>query len=121
MTKKFFAEMLVSSKHDRATSRLELCLTDAHGNRQALSLSPEALAGLAAALQALPVSAASHTGLTKMPDSFSVGRGRHESVVLVRFEDDTPYGLSAAQAAELGEALLEEAETTADAQYDLRH
>lgn len=56
-----------------------------------------------------------------MPDSFSVGRGRHESVVLVRFEDDTPYGLSAAQAAELGEALLEEAETTADAQYDLRH
>lgn len=47
---------------------------------------------------------------TKLPQHFAVGSGRYEQVVLLRFEDDVPYGLKVADAAGLGLALIEEAE-----------
>jgi hypothetical protein len=42
--------------------------------------------------------------------SFGVGTGRFDDVVLVRFEDDTPYALGPAEATALGEALIDQAE-----------
>ncbi len=51
--------------------------------------------------------------LTKRPKSFAVGTGRFDKFVLVRFEDDAPYALDADDAAELGEALIEQSETMA--------
>jgi hypothetical protein len=44
-----------------------------------------------------------------VPSDFSVGRGRFEQVVLVRFENDVPYALAPAMAAELSRELAEEA------------
>ena len=55
-----------------------------------------------------------------MPDSFAVGSGRYEQVVLVRFEDDVPYGLRAAEARLLGEALIEQADEMAGAPVLMR-
>ena len=48
---------------------------------------------------------------TKMPKGFAVGTARYEPIVLIRFENDAPYGLDAADAAELGRALVEQAES----------
>lgn len=47
---------------------------------------------------------------TKMPRGYAIGCGRHEPVVLVRFEDDLPYGFSPREALKLGKALIAEAE-----------
>jgi hypothetical protein len=58
--------------------------------------------------------------LTKIPDRYAVGHGRHEPFVMLRFEDDPAYGLTAEQALNLGEALLDEVETIAKAKYPVR-
>lgn len=121
MADKFLAEVLVQSKRDAATSRVELCVADEKGNHHILSLGPDACEGIREALRILPPDTAAKKRLTKFPDTIAVGRGRHDSVVLVRFEDDPAYGLTSAQAAELAEALLEEAETAADIQHTIRH
>ena len=49
-----------------------------------------------------------------------MGSGRHEPVVLLRFEDEHAYGLSPDQAVQLGEALLEEAEAMSNVRYPVR-
>jgi hypothetical protein len=58
--------------------------------------------------------------LTKTPDRYAVGRGKYEPFVLLRFEDEPAYGLTAEQAANLGEALLEEAEAVRATRYPMR-
>jgi hypothetical protein len=115
MAEKFFAEMLTRSELDRATQRLELSICDVAGHSLTLSVGPDALAALAAILSDLGTVAASRARITKMPRRYAVGRGRHEPYVMLRFEDDAAYGLSPAQAANLGEALLEEAEAITEA------
>jgi len=121
MPNTFFAEMIVSSEFDHATSRLELVVSDAAGRSQTLSVGPDALAALSAITAGL-IHSDSQTAqqLTKIPSRYAVGHGRHEPVVMLRFEDETAYGLSVTQAETLAEALLEEAEAVADATYCMR-
>ena len=45
-----------------------------------------------------------------MPKTFAVGTAKYDSVVLVRFENEVPYGLRPKDAMELGHALLEQSE-----------
>jgi hypothetical protein len=117
----FFADMIAKSEIDRATSRLEIALSDAAGRMQIVSLGPDAVATLVAIVSQNNRTLAGPSGqLTKLPTRYAVGHGRHEPVVMLRFEDETAYGLSVAQAENLAEALLEEAEAVADNKYCMR-
>ncbi|MET0640664.1 MAG: hypothetical protein ABWZ19_11670 [Hyphomicrobium sp.] len=111
MPEKFNAEILARSEVDRTNDRLEISLCDATGECRTVSLGANAVSALALLL-------ADHTRretghLTKIPDNFAVGHGRHEPFVMLRFEDDPAYGLTAEQALGLGEALIDEAESMA--------
>jgi hypothetical protein len=120
MPEKFCAEILTRSEFDRSNARLEISLCDARGECRTISLSANALSALVSVL-----GEHSHVGnaandLTKIPDRYAVGHGRHEPFVMLRFEDDPAYGLTAEQALNLGEALLDEVETIAKAKYPVR-
>src|SRR5271168_976508 len=120
MPEKFCAEILTRSEFDRTNSRLEISLCDARGECRTISLSANAVSALVSVL-----GEHSHVGnaandLTKIPDRYAVGHGRHEPFVMLRFEDDPAYGLTAEQALNLGEALLDEVETIAKAKYPAR-
>ena len=117
---KFSAEIVVRSEV-QLDSRLEIEFSDVSGHRQALCLSADAVAALAEIVRQFPTSnQRSREHLTKIPRHYAVGSGRHEPVVLLRFEDEHAYGLSPDQAVQLGEALLEEAEAMANVRYPVR-
>lgn len=121
MADTFFAEMITNSELDRTGSRLEVSLSDKTGRTHRISLGADVIAALATILADTSASnARSSERLTKIPKRYAVGHGRHEPFVMLRFEDEPAYGLSATQAADLAEALLEEAETVADARYCMR-
>jgi hypothetical protein len=121
MPDKFNAELLLRSERDRANERLEIALCDASGTTRLISLSADAIAALSSLLADHVQKSSGLNTMTKLPDSFAVGHGRHEPVVMLRFEGDPAYGLTAHQAFELGEALIEEAETiTAKVKYPAR-
>ncbi len=107
MRKTFAAEAVAKTVSNG--QGLDVTLTDQDGRKLAISLAPHAARVLSAALN--DVIAASDAALvpTKVPTDFSVGRGRFEQVVLVRFENDVPYALAPAMAAELSRELAEEA------------
>jgi hypothetical protein len=112
MQRKLNTDMIVRTHRSADARILEVTFARADGSEQTLRLTVESVASLAGALQDCKL--APQLGgptPTKMPRHFAVGSGRYEQVVLVRFEDDTPYGLSASQASELGQALVEQAET----------
>lgn len=106
----FRAEAINADVVDRETRRLSITMSDDAGNETTFSLSPE----VAAAIARLTSEFAHHADTanltpTKMPNAFAIGTGRFEPVVLIRFENDVPYGLSADHALRLGRALIAEA------------
>ncbi len=111
MPEKFYAELLLRSERDRANERLEITLCDASGTTRTISLSSDAVTALTSLLTDHAQKTGAAGNVTKLPESFAVGHGRHEPVVMLRFEEDPAYGLTADQALGLGEALIEEAET----------
>jgi hypothetical protein len=123
MTGKFHADTILADRVARSGPlRLEITLGGQGGNQLALSLTPE----VAAAVARLAGEFAHHAepgrpALTKMPSEFAIGSGVHDPVVLVRFENDTPYGLSAETAMALGQALIDEAEQMATQPQPGRH
>lgn len=117
MAEKFYAEALTRSQIDRAAQRLELSVCDFSGKAITLSVGPDALAALA---QIVADMEPERARVTKMPRRYAVGHGLYEPYVMLRFEDDAAYGLSPAQAANLGEALLEEAEALSAANLPTR-
>lgn len=117
----FFAEMITNSKLERSTSRLEITLADSAGRVRTISLGAEVIAALAELTPEIASSrSVSNACLTKLPQRYAVGHGRHEPVVMLRFEDEPAYGLSATLAADLAEALLDEVEMVADTKYCAR-
>lgn len=120
MVEKFCAEILTRSEFDRTNERLEISLCDARGECRTISLSTNAVSALASVLADQSDVRNAANNLTKIPDRYAVGHGRHEPFVMLRFEDDPAYGLTAEQALNLGEALLDEVETIAKAKYPVR-
>jgi hypothetical protein len=92
---------------------LEVVVVGADGKDAKLCLSADTAASLATILSEFAAKSTirSDAKLTKRPKTFAVGTGRFERVVLLRFEDDTPYAVSPERARELSEALLEASET----------
>lgn len=99
-----------TSRSEGSTLDVEFC--DAHGRVNVIRVTPDMAAALARTLEdfASRTCKGRDATLTKVPASFGVGTGRFDDVVLVRFEDDTPYALGAAEATALGEALIDQAE-----------
>ena len=117
---KFYAAIVVRSEVQLG-SRLEIEFSDVVGQHQTISLSADAIAALAEIVsQVAKSNQRSREHLTKIPRHYAVGSGRHEPVVLLRFEDEHAYGLSPDQAVQLGEALLEEAEAMSTARSSVR-
>jgi hypothetical protein len=113
MSNKLMIESLVRTEKVTDSRRIEVVLSDIDGGRHTLSLSASTAAHLAAALRGYGSAGHRDADATKLPRQFAVGRGRYERLVLVRFEDDVPYGLDVREAAELGHALIEESEMVA--------
>ena len=114
MAEVFEAEAIKADVVDEGARRLGVTLCDENGRELTLTISPE----IAAALGRIASEFAHHADTgnltpTKMPNAFAIGSGRFEPIVLVRFENDTPYGLSADHAMRLGRALIAEAKQMA--------
>jgi len=90
---------------------LSLTLADARGHTHSVTLSGDLIQALAGLLSDLSPAPTATSTLTKMPLDFAVGESIADGVVLVRFENDVPYGLSPETAADLGFALIEQAES----------
>lgn len=107
--KPYTASTVIKSR--RTEDAVEVTLADASGRKKNLRIT----ADLAQCLAHILAETARSSGgrqlePTKMPRSFAVGTGKHDAVVLVRFESDAPYGLTADDASELGQALIEQSE-----------
>jgi len=121
MADKFCAEIVTRSEIDSSGPGLEIALSDLAGRCETLRLGADAITALKEILSEFSASsAASSQHLTKIPNRYAVGHGRYEPFVLLRFEDDAAYGLSPVQAANLAEALLDEAEAASMVQYAMR-
>jgi len=124
MTQTFAAQAIVSTQGESASERLAITIADAQGREKTLTLSAEMASALAHVLgefaRSADARAASSVLPTKKPAGFAIGAGRYEPLVLVRFEDDVPYGLAAEDALRLGHALIEEAEQLVDVPVPLR-
>jgi len=121
MAAKFIAESIARTQVSTETRRLEIAFADAEGRTHTVGVTAAMAQALSAALGEFANSCPSEgPPPTKMPREFAVGTGRYEQVVLVRFEDDIPYGLDAAQAKRLGRALVDHAEIIAGEPESLR-
>lgn len=106
----FRAEAIAADVVERDQRRLSITLSDGAGRETTVSLTPEVAAALARiAGEFAPHGGTGEPAPAKMPSAFAIGSGRFEPVVLIRFEDDVPYGLSADHAMRLGRALIAEA------------
>lgn len=111
----FVAEGISRTRTDLGKSRFEVSFADGGGRQQTISLNAETALSLARALEDFTeLQGPSVLTATKLPAAFAVGSARYEPLVLVRFEDDAPYGLQLPQAAELGRALIDLAEADTD-------
>ena len=116
MTTKFVAEAITQTAGAADNKRIEITLTDNRGRLQTISFNLDVARVLARQFAEFEGKESSEGPVaTKMPEDFAVGTGRFEDVVLVKFENDIPYGLRATQAAALGRALVEQAKLTAAA------
>lgn len=92
---------------------LEITLSDAKGRVTTVRLPAHVARGLARVMD--DFAAAGSDGpapMVKRPKAFAVGTGRHEKTVLLRFNDEVPYGVTPELAVELANALLEACGTT---------
>lgn len=106
------AKALVQTVASQDRRSLEITLADGSGRTHVVSMTAELAAILVRILSEFsPSTMTAGAVATKLPENFAVGSGRYEKLVLIRFEDDAPYGISSSAAAELGRALIEESKT----------
>jgi hypothetical protein len=112
LSRTFRAQSLLETRARPEERRLEMTFVDGEGQRQTLTLPTAVAADLAGVLQALAAgfNTASWGQLTKMPRHTAVGSAVHERLVLIRFDDDPPYGLPLEEAENLWRGVREEAE-----------
>lgn len=121
MTRKFVATVITHTKNTDDAKRLEVTFADPSGQLHTLSVPAAIASSLAAVLHDFSLASRTAGAIpTKLPKEFAVGAGRYEPMVLVRFEDDAPYGLEAEQAEALARALAEQATLVATVPMALR-
>src|SRR5262245_54899773 len=111
MPAKFMAQSLVETRAKHDERRFELTFLDAKGEHQTISLPVGVASDLVPVLESLAGVGSSRTiEFTRLPRSTAVGSARHERLVLIRFDDEPPYGLDVEDADNLWRQVREEAE-----------
>jgi hypothetical protein len=108
---KFVAQSLAETRTSDDRRRVELTFFDATGKKQIISLPVGVASDLVPVLSSLAenvAGAASNARFTKMPRQWAVGTAQHERLVLLKFDDDPPYGLDLAVAETLWREVREE-------------
>lgn len=95
MQDRFVAQALVETGIDKQGSRVELTFIGADGGRHKLSIPRRLASDLVSVLTSLSPDSGTdtRTELTKLPQRWALGSAAHERLVLLRFDDDPPYGL----------------------------
>ena len=112
MAKPFPAQTLLKTKISEDHRTFELTFADAEGRTRSISMPSRVAADLVPILNSLAASLPSADGpkFTKVPKDWAVGHSHHERLVLIRFDEDPPYGLAIDDAADLWREVREEAE-----------
>jgi hypothetical protein len=110
---KFVAQSLAQTRTSDDRRRFELTFVDARGQKQTISLPTGVAADLVPVLHSLAESlgGAKAAKFTKMPRQWAVGTAQHERLVLLKFDDDPPYGLDLKVAETLWREVREETES----------
>jgi len=110
---KFVAQSLAETRTSEDRRRFEVTFVDARGEKQTISLPIGVAADLVPVLNALAegVGGARGAKFTKMPRHWAVGTAQHERLVLLKFDDDPPYGLDLEVAETLWREVREETES----------
>jgi hypothetical protein len=111
---KFVAQSLAETRTTEDQSRIELAFANLHGKMQTISLPIDVVHDLIPVLGLLAehaAGAAKGARLTKMPRQWAVGTALHERLVLLKFDDDPPYGLDLKLAESLWREVRDEAES----------
>jgi len=113
MPARFVAQSLCETSTSEDRRRFEMTFVDAKGRKQTVSLPVAVAADLVPVLNALAERAGGTTGaaFTKMPKQWAVGTAAHERLVLLKFDDDPPYGLDLDVAETLWREMREETES----------
>lgn len=121
MPSKFRAQSLVETRTTKDEREIEMTFVDTGGRRHTICLPAAVAADLAPVLRALAASVrcSNKTQFTRMPKQTAVGSARHERLVLIRFDDEPPYGLDIEEAENLWRGLREEAETISGSRVPL--
>lgn len=122
MSGNFKAQSLVSTRTKREERRVEMTFVDADGLSQTITLPAAVAADLAPVLKTLSadLSDPGRTQFTRMPRHMAVGSAQHERLVLIRFDEEPPYGLDLDEAENLWRGLREETETVSRLKAPLR-
>ena len=112
MSENFAAQSLVQTKVSEDRRRFELTFVDASGETHTVVMPVAVAADLAPVLASLAAGLDGPVGakFTRMPKQWAVGTARHERLVLIKFDEDPPYGLAIDDAAHLWREVREEAE-----------
>ena len=108
---KFVAQSLAETKISDDRRRFELTFVDANGEKQTVSVPVGVAADLVPVLTTLTASVAKRAHFTQMPRQWAVGTAQHERLVLLKFDDDPPYGLDLEGAETLWREVRDETES----------
>jgi hypothetical protein len=116
------AQILQATRVDDAERRLDMTFVDTRGEEHTLSLPLAIASDLAPVLKSLTTAAQhrSRPQFTRLPKNLAVASAEHKRLVLVRFDDEPPYGLSVRDAEHLWRGLREEAQAISSAAVPLR-
>ena len=109
----FVVQSLAETKTSEDRRRFGLTFVDARGRKQTISIPISVAADLVPVLNSLAegVDATKGAKFTKMPRQWAVGTAQHERLVLLKFDDDPPYGLDLKVAETLWREVREETES----------
>lgn len=122
MTASFKAQTVSETKLKADERRLEMTFVDANGLQQVVSLPSTVASDLAAVLKSVSAEGTpkGRAEFTRKPRQTAIGSATHERLVLIRFDDDPPYGLDPDEAESLWRGLREEAEAVSRAKAPTR-
>ena len=110
---RFVAQSLAETRTSEDRRHFELTFVDARGRKQIISVPVGIAADLVPVLTSLAEGLGDAKGakFTKLPRQWAVGTAQHERLVLLKFDDDPPYGLDLEVAETLWREVRQETES----------
>ena len=122
MATRFKAQTVSGTRLKADERRLEMTFVDANGKQHVVSLPSIVASDLAAVLKAVSTvsNGKGRAEFTRKPRQTAIGSAAHERLILIRFDDEPPYGLDLEEAESLWRGLREEAEAVSRAKAPTR-